>query len=251
MDLKEQIIERFDRKDFLFDENSHKYTLGGVPYISVTTLIQQFSKPFNTNYWSKRKADERGVTQEVILNEWKEKNKHSNILGTTIHYWIEQYFKQIYQPLPHDIEMIERINKFNKIYSSDLYKLTPLLFETKVFSKNYSIAGTIDALFTYKDKIVLMDWKTNKEFTDNDTPNAWHENLLPPFNKYYKNHLTEYSMQLSLYSIILEEWGFKVSSCYLCHFPPNGDAKIHKIIDMRKEMKSFLENSDLKITIEK
>lgn len=245
-ELQKSILECFNKDTFIFDEDKHKYTLDGAEFISVTTLINEFIKPFDEDYWSKIKAEERGITQKAILEEWHQKNVHSNVLGTSIHAWIENYFKQQWQPLPNDIEQIDRINKFNIIFSEKLYKMTPLLFETKVFSKKWKIAGTIDALFQYNDKLIIFDWKTNKDFiTDSDRRGRF-EKLLPPFDSFYKNHLNEYSIQLSLYRMILEEYGFDVSCCYLCHIPPKncGDANIYKTKDMREYISKYLSDRD-------
>jgi len=64
---------------------------------------------------------------------------------------------------------------------------------------------------------------------------------LAPFGKYYKSHLSEYSLQISLYALILEEYGFEIAGGYLVHFGPGEEpAKLYKTIDMRTELKEYL-----------
>jgi ATP-dependent exoDNAse (exonuclease V) beta subunit len=223
---------------------AHRYTYEGEPFISVTRFIQQFHKPFEQDYWSKKKAEQAGVPQDWILAEWKKLNDYANEVGTDTHQWIEDYFNQIWKPLPNNLDVIHRINKFNKIYAKQLHKLEPLKFEVRVFSPKWKIAGMIDSLFVYRGKIYILDWKTNKDFTDDNHPKGTYEKLLAPFQDHFKNHLNEYSIQLSLYSLILEEWGFQVGGAYIVHIGPGDeDAELYKVVDMRDNLKLFLNGS--------
>jgi ATP-dependent exoDNAse (exonuclease V) beta subunit len=242
--MKEIILEKleeFNDPDFKFEPKYHKYTYLGDQFISVTKFIQQFHEPFDSDFWSKKKADQRGVDQEVIQNEWKKLNDYANEVGTDTHQWIEDYFNKLWKPIPSNLDLIHRINKFNKIFAQHLHKLEPLKFEVRVFSKKWKIAGMIDSLFLYKGKIFILDWKTNKQFTSDDHPKGKYQKLLEPFEEHYKNHLSEYSIQLSLYSLILEEWGFEIGGAYLVHIGPGDeDAELHKVIDMREILKKYL-----------
>lgn len=241
--IREQ-LNCFNDIQFDFDPKLHRYTYQKEPFISVTRFIQQFHKPFEQDYWSKLKADQSGVTQDVILAEWKKLNDYANEVGTDTHQWIEDYFNQIWKPLPVNTDVIHRINKFNKIYAKQLHKLEPLKFEVRVFSPKWKIAGMIDSLFIYRGKIYILDWKTNKDFTDDSHQKGTYEKLLAPFQDHFKNHLNEYSIQLSLYSLILEEWGFQVGGAYIVHIGPGDeDAELYKVIDMRDNLKLFLNGS--------
>jgi len=240
-DLLLEKLECFNDDEFKFNSKYHKYTYLGQEFTSVTRFIQRFHKPFEQEYWSKKKAEEAGVPQDWILNEWKKLNDYANEVGTETHEWIEDYFNKIWKPLPSNPDVIHRINKFNKIFAKKLHKLEPLKFEVRVFSKKWRIAGMIDSLFIYKGKIYILDWKTNKDFTHDDHPKGKYEKLLEPFQDHYKNHLSEYSIQLSFYALILEEWGFEVGGAYLVHIGPNEeDAVLHKVVDMREKLSNYL-----------
>jgi ATP-dependent exoDNAse (exonuclease V) beta subunit len=235
-------LECFNDPEFKFDPVAHKYTYDGEHFTSVTQFIQKFHKPFESDFWSKKKAESRGVDQEVILKEWKDLNDYANEIGTATHQWIEDYFNKIWTPLPNNLDLIKRINKFNVVFAKHLHKLEPVKFEVRVFSKKWKIAGMIDALFFYKGKLFILDYKTNKNFTT-DENNKYSEKLLYPFQNYNKNHLNEYSIQLSLYALILEEWGFEVGGGYLVHIGPDDEeAQLIKIVDMRNELKMALGN---------
>jgi len=244
IELLRKQLDCFNDVEFKFDPKQHKYTYLDETFISVTRFIQQFHKPFDQDYWSKKKADESGVPQEWVINEWKKINDYANEVGTDTHQWIEDYFNQIWKPLPTNQDVIHRINKFNKIYAKQLYKLDPLKFEVRVFSKKWKIAGMIDSLFLYRGKIYILDWKTNKNFTDDNSDRGKYEKLLAPFQDYWKNHHNEYSIQLSMYSLILEEWGFQVGGAYIVHIGPGDeDARIVEVVDMRENLKLFLNGS--------
>lgn len=234
-------LECFNEAEFKFEPGLHKYTYLQEQFTSVTKFIQQFHKPFEQDYWSQKKAQEAGVPQDWILEEWKKLNQYANEVGTDTHQWIEDYFNQIWTPLPQNPEVINRINKFNLIYSKHLYKLEPLKFEVRVFSKKWKIAGMIDSLFIHRGKVFILDWKTNKQFTT-DQNLKYKEKLLAPFQDNFKSHLSEYSIQLSLYALILEEWGFEIGGAYLVHIGPGeGAAEMHKVIDMRHKLKRYLD----------
>lgn len=229
-------LEDFNDPEFKFDPVKHKYTYDGNHFISVTQFISRFHKKFDSDFWAEKKAEERGVDKEEILLEWKELNDRANFVGTSTHNWIENYFNKVHQELPTDKDVIDRINKFNFIYADHLHKLTPLKFEQRVFSKKWKIAGMIDSLFIYKDSLIILDWKTNKNFTTTNT----FEKLLEPFEEYDKSHLNEYSIQLSLYALILKEIGLDVKMCYLVHIGPQGDAKIHRCHNFVDKLEEYL-----------
>jgi len=237
------IVDRlkcFNDSNFKFDPKYHRYTYGGKQYTSVTTFLKNFHKPFEEDYWSKTKAEEAGVPQEWILKEWKDKNVRANEVGHATHEWIENYFKRIPQQLPNDLDIIDRINKFNIIFGKQLYKLTPITFELRIFSKKYPIAGTIDSLFLYKGKLFILDWKTNGRFTHDDHERGRFEKLLNPFDSYWKNHLNEYSIQVGLYALILEEWGFDIRGAYLVHIGPDSEAQVYQAVNLKEELRSYL-----------
>lgn len=243
--MVEELREKFKcfkDPNFKFEPKWHKYTYNGKKYTSVTTFLKNFHTPFDQEYWSKKKADDYGVPQEWLLQEWKEKNEYANVVGSATHDWIENYFNQNWKKLPNNIDIINRINEFNKIFALHLHKLEPIQFELRVFSKKYPIAGTIDSLFLYKGKIFILDWKTNGEFRHDDHPKGRFQKLLTPFESFYDNHLNEYSIQVSFYSLILEEWGFNVAGAYLVHFGPEQEAQIYKAFDMRENLREYLSN---------
>ena len=243
--MRDELLKRlecFNDPDFLFDPGLHKYTYHGDTFQSVTQFIGQFHEPFDTEKWSKIKADQAGVDQSEIKKEWKRLNDYANEIGTDTHQWIEDYYNKIFREIPTNLDLIHRISKFNKIFAKQLHKLEPLAFEVRVFSKKWKKAGMIDALFIKDGKIFILDYKTNKEFRDDGHPKGSYHKLLEPFDDFYENHHNEYSIQLSMYAAILEEWGFEIGGAYLVYIGPGDeDAKLIKVKDMREYINKYFE----------
>ena len=241
--MRDELLQKlkcFEDPEFKFDPGLHRYTYHGDVFQSVTQFIGQFHVPFDTEKWSKIKAEQAGVDQEEIKKEWKRLNDYANEIGTETHQWIEDYYNKIWREIPTNQDLLHRITKFNKIYSKQLHKLEPLAFEVRVFSKKWKKAGMIDSLFVKDGKIFILDWKTNKDFTNDSHPKGKYEKLLAPFDEYWKNHLNEYSIQLSMYAAILEEWGFEIGGAYLVHIGPGDeDAQIYKVNDVRSHIRGF------------
>ena len=236
-------LELFNDPNFKFDPYKHKYTIDGEHFISVTQFNNRFHKPFETEYWSKIKAEEAGISQEEMLLEWKKSNDRANVIGTATHNWIENYYNKIYQELPTDMDVLDRINKFNIAYGKWLHKLTPIKFEQRIFSRKWKIAGMMDSLFMYNDNVFILDWKTNKDFTNDEHVKGKFETLLTPFEPWYKNHLNEYSIQVSLYKLILKEIDIDIKASYLLHIGPNSEAFMHKAHDFSDVLEKYLETN--------
>lgn len=238
---RESILEKlkiFNDPKFLFDEPSHVYTYDGNQMRGVTSFLEEFYRKFDEAYWSKRKADEAGITQEAILEQWHAKRDRSCDLGHMVHNYIEEFYEKDKVSLPNDEEACERIKKFHDIYESKLKKLVSIGSEIRVFSKKYNIAGTIDKLFLYKNSIIVGDWKTNKEIKTDDQY-AFNK-LLYPFERYKENEINKYSLQISMYMLLLEEAGIEVDYGFICHIPPKGEAQIYKLKDFRAELRTYL-----------
>jgi hypothetical protein len=246
----EEKLKIFQDKNFLFEEESHTYTYSGKKFDSVTTFLKNFKEPFQRDYWVREKARQRGVDPSVIENEWQTAANKSTKLGTNIHKWIEDFWTGLSPEMPIDDEEVSRVNKFKEIYDQKFKNLIPLPSELKIFSKKWRLAGTIDQPFLMWDekrnKILFLigDWKTNKEFKHDDHPKGRYKKLLRPFHTLYENQHNEYSIQISLYRLILEEeLGIETESGFLVHIGPDGPARIFPAKDLRAPLKAYLDQN--------
>jgi hypothetical protein len=242
-------LEYFRDPNFKFDERSHSYTYvnpeTGLPiqiFESVSGFISQFKKPFD-NSVSKYVAKSRGVTQQEILNEWKELADRGKEVGTVVHKWIEDYYSGLNPEMTGDPTMDHRINLFLKVQQDRLHRLNPTHQELRIFSREWGIAGTVDIIFEMDGKYYVGDWKTNRDFKDDNHPKGKRDRLLHPFDDYWDNNLSGYSLQISAYRIILEEAGFETDGGFLVSLSESG-SKLYKTIDFREQLRSYLKKNN-------
>ena len=260
-------LEYFNDPNFKFDPISHSYTYvnpdTGKPvqiFESVSSFISQFKTPFDSNRIAGYVAKSRGTTKEVILSEWKATAKEGTDLGTFVHEWIEDYYngKDPIHPILEtklvDLDpmgsweerIYDRITKFKKLYKDKLYKLDAKHQELRIFSKKWGIAGTLDALFYLDNNFYVGDWKTNKKFTDNEHKDGRRQKMLYPFEDLWDNNLNGYSVQISMYRLMLEEVGFNTSGGFLVWIGPN-KPRLIKALDLRDRLRDFLSKNNFSL----
>lgn len=178
-----------------FQEDGHKYTdTYGNEYISVTTIIGNYSPKFDKDYWLHKKAKELGITEKELAKRWQDITDEACTRGSHTHNGLEdgikgssmfkdaiKYLNQIetgrcitvadipnLKARPLDIEKFKEAtnNKYPKIYEVFDFYITrgyTIYSEIGVFLPNLLISGTIDVLAIKSDRFVILDWKTNKD----------------------------------------------------------------------------------------
>ncbi|MFW6219258.1 MAG: hypothetical protein ACOC33_00190 [bacterium] len=225
-------------------------------YVSVTTLIHKYVKPFDKKYWLPIKAMEYGMTEGEVEEDWIKINKISTVKGSVVHNYIENYlankiFKYPLQEILNEFnyDPIEKsfkisITQFMDFYNTSKNKLIPVKSELIVYDDDYKVAGMVDQLYynvKYKS-LQLYDWKTNKDF---NYYSKYKEKMLEPLTHLDNCHYHIYSLQLSIYKHILEKniEGLKLSDSYIVWFNGNENEKfkIIKCLDLSKEVKEILQ----------
>lgn len=262
-------LEYFNDPNFKFDPISHSYTYmnaeTGKPiqiFEPVSKFISQFKTPFDADRIARYVAKSKKTTKAAILAEWAATAKEGTDLGTFVHEWIEDYYNGKNPPLPVPIfedlglgalnsdetfehKALDRIQKFQSLYEDKLYKFKPICQEFRIFSRKWGIAGTLDGLFELTKSHYVGDWKTNKDFTDDDHPKGRRQKLLYPFEDLWDNNLNGYSLQLSTYRLILEEEaGFETEGGFLAWIGTK-DPKMYKTLDLRDRLRDYLKNHSL------
>ena len=185
----------FNDNFLYFDEGPHKYTdTYGNEYISVTTIIGNYSPKFDKDYWLHKKAKELGITEKELAKRWQDITDEACTRGSHTHNGLEdgikgssmfkdaiKYLNQIetgrcitvadipnLKARPLDIEKFKEAtnNKYPKIYEVFDFYITrgyTIYSEIGVFLPNLLISGTIDVLAIKSDRFVILDWKTNKD----------------------------------------------------------------------------------------
>jgi ATP-dependent exoDNAse (exonuclease V) beta subunit len=187
-----------------FIEETHKYfdvTNPNAVFTSVTTMIHNYTQPFDKDFWSAYKAIEKLIPKDawviekksllntkkfdkvllemyeiseedfnkerqLILDEWDFENKKSCDRGTKIHADLENSFYEKKKDI--NLSKFEIGGKFEcrKDYSElDIENgVYPEYLISRVSEDGkLRIAGQIDLLVKKGNKIIIADWKTNKK----------------------------------------------------------------------------------------
>ena len=187
-----------------FIEETHKYfdvTNPDAKFTSVTTMIHEYTQPFDKEFWSAYKALEKLLPKDVwnvekksllnskkfdkvllelhsitendfnreqqgILDEWDNENRKSCERGTKIHADLENSFYSKKNDI--SLSKFEIGGKFEcrKDYSDlDIENgVYPEYLISRVSEDGkLRIAGQIDLLVKKGNKIIIADWKTNKK----------------------------------------------------------------------------------------
>ena len=241
------LLDQF--RDYYFDENLHKYSYLGQPVkTSVTQFIESFYQPFDKDYWSRRKAVQRGITQEEILAEWQRKADISARTGTQFHSFMENSLASKNTPKHHfpedqQEEIFTRYELLKPLGQKFLFDsrntLVPIKSEI-VIGYEDKIAGQIDQLFYNKSsqELEVWDWKTNKEIL---TQNKYRKKMLNEFSFLDDCNYNHYSLQLNIYKNILIRYGFNIGRCYFVWFNENNDNyQCFECLDLQSQVQTIL-----------
>lgn len=245
-----EIFEELEKFNFVvYHDEPHVYYLNGKKAdLSATKLISKFKKPFDSDYWSKKKAEEEGITQEEMLARWKLKGDISCEKGTAVHEYVENRLANKVFPYPHTkikslFEGADPVKeKFDTIvplveqFITDIRgRMISIASELVIGDLEYNLGGMIDQVFYNKKsgKIELWDWKTNEKI-DSDSRYTFNA----PISHVPSSKLEEYSLQLSLYKHIIEKnTNLEIGDCYLTWFNENNQSyKVFKCHDYSKEV---------------
>lgn len=196
-----------------FDEATHKYSsiINGkeLTYMSGTTFVGKFFKPFDADKIAPFVAKKRGITAEQVKEEWRINGKNAADYGTHCHEVCEDTILD--RPLrrtPLDEKEDLTFKNAIKIASAIRLKYEVVGVEKIVFDDRLKIAGTIDLLCRSKDQynlFYIFDWKTNKELSGE---NKYNNFALDPISHMADTNLDHYALQLNLYQYILQFGGY-------------------------------------------
>jgi len=244
--MTDQQIPSFD--NIVFDQTAHRYTCDGQELTGVNRFLQQFQKPFDRDTIAARVAERESRPVEDVIREWEAKGQASIALGSMVHEYIESVLtgKSVNQDDPflglNEKSSLPEIQAFDRVWGQMTKGgIRVVQTEWTIGCPKFGVAGTVDCLvWSEKTKqFHLVDWKTGKM----DTYNRF-EQLLPPFELKDASKLNIYSLQLSMYRLILDEAGFHTGESYIVHLSNGSGAQIHKAVDFRGQFKAFLGGKD-------
>lgn len=241
MELLNTDLELWKFHDIFFDEESHKYTDSrGTDYTSVTTFVHEFSEPQDWDRIAARYAVKHNMTVEAVRAMWDEAGKLACAVGTDVHAFMENQWKRkryvptVKQPGYDELEATGR-----QAYNELSQRFVPIREEFIVYNQKWGICGTIDFLAydTLKDRIVILDYKTNKEIKK-DNP---FQRCIGILEGLPDCNFIHYSAQLSTYKAILEEGtNLKIGGLALIHIRKDGYSVI-PCADYSAQIKEYLD----------
>lgn len=153
------------------DGTRYYLTPKGNKYPSVTTVLSEYNKK-EIFEWRKRVGEEQA----------NKISRAASVRGTSFHKVCENYLNNnsVELKTPFELErfnsFIPFLNRINKIHAQEL----------RMYSDHLRMAGTVDCIAEFDGKLAVIDFKTSSRLKE-------------------KDHIENYFMQCTAYSIMFEE----------------------------------------------
>ncbi len=179
--------------------------------------------------------------------EWEDKKVAGLQRGELVHAYIERVLRSQELPaapqdpfLAGNEVLLPEMEAFDAWWANHRSHVILLATEWIIGDRELGIAGTLDSL-VYSSRTRrhhILDWKTNSRF---GTSSRW-QKLLEPFADLDDCELSCYSLQLSLYRLILERTlpELTLGDSYLIHLSRDGRPTAHRALDLRHRALEWL-----------
>jgi hypothetical protein len=216
----------------IFKASDHSYRSiedTGIEWISVTTLVSHFKKPFDAKAVAQKvsknkKSKWAGIDPQTIQDIWNNESTRSTTLGSWYHNQREDDLcalasmerEGITVPVFKPSEVKEGVKE------APLQKLEPGVYpEHMVYLRSAGICGQSDLVEVINGKVNIIDYKTNKEIKKESYVN-WEglsEKMAHPVNNLDDCNFYHYALQLSIYMYIILKHNpkLKPGSIYIHH----------------------------------
>jgi ATP-dependent exoDNAse (exonuclease V) beta subunit len=247
----------------IFSERDHSYKINGkLASKSVTQLLKKYETPFNVQETAKIVAAKQGVLVSDIIHLWDFKREYACFKGTLFHTYVENFLQKKRTPL-NKIEIENFIKKYDEYTTTeDLYndvaryisnfhsfyewwKEDHVLIrpELVVGDAATGVCGCVDNLsLNFKSgELVIFDYKSNKEIKTKSK-----DKLLGLLSHLEANTVVKYSLQMALYSEIIERNSkFKISTNKIV-WVGGSSYELIPCMDLREEARAILNDTELK-----
>lgn len=197
------------------DESNHRYYLIDEPqidFVSCTTFVEYFFRKFDSigiaNGLTANHPNYIGMEPQELVKIWEQSAKD----GTEVHKEIDNFIKTGKSPKKDKSKIaVEWLKKIDR-------SKYDILSEVIIYSKEIKMAGTVDLLLINKKNksIDIYDWKTTKSIKKNSY--GMKMGRKPVTNKLMDCNFIHYSLQLSLYRYLIENYyHLKVNKLTLLH----------------------------------
>lgn len=199
-----------------FNDADHSYkSIDGenIDWVSVTTLISNFKKPFDgkaiaAKVSKNKKSKWFGIEPETILKIWNDESQRAMSLGTFYHNQREADLCSLASIEKEGVTVPIFVPNVlpNGIKLAPVQKLESGVYpEHMVYLKSAGICGQSDLVEVINDRIYIIDYKTNKEIKTESFVN-WEgvsDKLSFPLLHLDDCNFNHYALQLSIYMYIM------------------------------------------------
>ena len=200
----------------IFNDADHSYkSIDGenIDWVSVTTLISNFKKPFDGKAIAAKVSKNKrskwfGVEPETILKIWDDESQRAMSLGTFYHNQREADLCSL-ASIEKDgvtVPIFSPTVEPNGIKVAPNQKLESGVYpEHMVYLKSAGICGQSDLVEVVNNRIYIIDYKTNKEIKTESFVN-WEgvsDKLSFPLLHLDDCNFNHYALQLSIYMYIM------------------------------------------------
>lgn len=239
-ECRKVLVEKFG--DIRFIEEGHHYFIGDDEYIPVSNIIKKY-EPYVD--WDKKAEDyarKYGKRKEDVQKSWRLNNLKSTISGTRTHSFGEseinllcghpelicpqnrsQYIEEFNTLIP-TYPKEEAVKRFCDELEPNLHPVgAEFKLSSKYIKNSLPICGTCDMLFydSDKDSFIIKDWKTNKSLIKEYSRN--HNIMMMGCLDYLVDEpFSHYMLQMSIYQVMLESIGLKISDRVLIWLKEDG-----------------------------
>jgi len=227
-------------RDVSFDEAQHRYSVRGLLVErSVTQLVGKYHAEFRPQWvaegmvaspwWLERRAameEEIGGpapdTAADLVRIWEFRSKVQRSRGQLLHFQVDQLLqgRPISEPWSPELQQAAAVCAF----LCTRLRLRPFRTEVVLYSAEWAMAGTADALFIDADGdgcLTVVDWKRTSGRGSGFFESRF-RSLKPPLQHLSDSKFWAYTLQLNMYRDMLERsYGFRVRDLLLALVHPD------------------------------
>jgi hypothetical protein len=200
----------------VFNANDHSYKSlddSNIDWISVTTLVSHFKKPFDAKKTAEKVTKNKnskwfGIDPVIIQQIWTNEGDRSTTLGTWYHNQRESDLCSLasIEREGVTVPIFKPTELKDGVKIAPLQKLEPGVYpEHMVYLRSAGICGQSDLVEVVNGKVNIIDYKTNKEIKKESYVN-WEgisDKMTPPVDNLDDCNFYHYALQLSIYMYII------------------------------------------------
>jgi len=200
----------------VFNADDHSYRSiddSNIDWISVTTLVSHFKKPFDAKKIAEKVSKKKnskwyGIEPKLIQQIWNGESERSTTLGTWYHNQREvdlcSFASMEREGVTVPVFRPSEVKEGVKVAPTQ--KLEPGVYpEHMVYLRSAGICGQSDLVEVVNGKVNIIDYKTNKKI-DTESYIDWEgksEKMSPPLDLHDDCNFNHYALQLSIYMYII------------------------------------------------